>query len=186
LTAIQIKFPNAVLRNLQRTSDIVSRLGDRVFVRSPLTKEEFRVLAVLRGQTTSVNQQKIAQMLGRAPNTLSPLVFRMQGKGLVERSTDKRDRRVVKVSITPKANKLFMETGKVVGRVIPQLMDAITEEEQANLSEVLRKLELQAARMLSDETQHPETIWVNDQEPLDQLEKGTEVIKPKRGSTKLS
>jgi len=176
---VQMKFQNAALGNwinLQRTSDLVSKLGDRIFVGSQLTKEEFHIIAILKGQTTSVKQQLIARWLGRAPNTVSAIVFRMQGKGLLERFTDTRDRRVVQVSITPKANKLFMETGKVAWKVISQLMDAVTEEEQANLSEVLGKLESQALQMLSNGTYQPETRFFKNQKALDQLEKGTEVI----------
>jgi DNA-binding MarR family transcriptional regulator len=86
-----------------QTYTLLKKSEDQVFEKHGLTTEQYSVLSAIDyfGGPTKVTD--IARWLERSTNSVSMIVDRMVKAGLVKRVRDRRDRRVVNVSITNKA-----------------------------------------------------------------------------------
>lgn len=93
--------------NLLRTADALAGEFAILFKQHGITDAQYNVLRILRGHGTRVATRKIAdEMVTRQPD-ITRLIDRMEKHGLVSRERCKDDRRVVFVSISPKARKLL-------------------------------------------------------------------------------
>ena len=63
------------------------------------------MLAAVKSRGGSLKPSELAQILARSPNSVSMLVDRMVKAGLVKRTRDRSDRRVVNVSLTSRGEK---------------------------------------------------------------------------------
>jgi len=86
-----------------RTRALLKMCEDQIYGEYNLTMEQYSVLAAIKHIGGPARPTDIAQWLGRSTNTISMIVDRMVKAGLVRRVRDRRDRRVVNVSITSKA-----------------------------------------------------------------------------------
>jgi DNA-binding MarR family transcriptional regulator len=86
---------------LRRVGDQLGLCEDLVHSKYGLSTEQFGVLASLKSRGP-LRPSDLASMLERSPNSISMLVDRMVKAGLVRRTRDKKDRRVVFVSMTDK------------------------------------------------------------------------------------
>ena len=103
--AINSKSGNTVLRVwllLHRVRDILALCEDSIFAEYGITTEHFAVLAAVKSRGGSLRPTDLASILERSPNSISMLVDRMAKAGLVRRTRDRIDRRVVRVNLTSK------------------------------------------------------------------------------------
>ena len=87
---------------MHRVNDALTLCEDSIVREYGLTVEQFRVLAIVRAFGGSLRPTDMAVSLDRSPNSVSMLVDRMVKAGLVKRTRDRSDRRVVNVSLTNK------------------------------------------------------------------------------------
>jgi DNA-binding MarR family transcriptional regulator len=119
--ATDVKSENLVLRLwflMHRDVGLFRRCEDQVYGEKGLTMEQFTVLAAMKYIGHTASPSDIAEWIGRTPNTISMIVDRMVKAGLVRRTRDRKDRRVVRVVATKKAEDAF-------GRAIPAGWDFI-------------------------------------------------------------
>jgi DNA-binding MarR family transcriptional regulator len=88
-----------------RTRALFKMCEDQIYGEYNLTMEQYAVLAAIKHIGGPARPTDIARWLGRSTNSISMIVDRMVKAGLVRRVRDRRDRRVVNVSITSKAEK---------------------------------------------------------------------------------
>ncbi len=103
--AVNSKSENTVLRVwllLHRVRDILALCEDSIFAEHGITTEQFSVLAAVKSRGGSLRPTDLALILERSPNSISMLVDRMVKAGLVRRTRDRIDRRVVHVALTSK------------------------------------------------------------------------------------
>jgi DNA-binding MarR family transcriptional regulator len=120
-------------------------------VADEVTLTQYRSLVVLasRGpQSVAV----LAEELGVTPSTVSRLCDRLVRKGLVRRREDRRDRRAVRLALTPAGRELVDAVTDRRRAEIATLLDGIVEEEQRSLVQALRRLALAAGEV-------PEQEW---------------------------
>ncbi len=86
-----------------RTRALLKMCEDQIYGEYNLTMEQYAVLAAIKHIGGPARPTDIARWLGRSTNSISMIVDRMVKAGLVRRVRDRRDRRVVNVSITSKA-----------------------------------------------------------------------------------
>ncbi len=105
-----------------------------------LTPEQFAVLKELRehGPRTIGD---LAAARGVAVNSASALADRLQGAGLVLRTEDPRDRRAVRVSLTPQGAALLDQLLELRRRAMRSLLDQLTDEQLAALEAGLAALD---------------------------------------------
>ena len=108
--------------------------------RDDITPQQFNILRILRGshpQPLSTLQIR-ERMLDRMSDT-SRIVDRLVAKELVKKGTCTKDKRLVDVVITEKGQKLLRKIDKQYDYV-PEIMKGLTENEAAQLSDLLDKL----------------------------------------------
>ncbi len=91
---------NIVLRLwllLRRVGDTLVRCQDSVFSEYGVTTEQWGVLTSIKARGP-LRPTDLAYLLERSPNSISMLVDRMVKAGLVRRTRDRKDRRVITVS----------------------------------------------------------------------------------------
>ena len=93
---------NTVLRLwllLRRVGETLVLCQDSVFSKYGLNTEKWGVLASTKSRRP-LRPSQLAVMQARTPNSMSMLIDRMVKAGLVRRTRDRNDRRVVTVSLT--------------------------------------------------------------------------------------
>ena len=119
--AVNSKSGNTVLRVwllLHRVRDILALCEDSIFAEYGITTEQFSVLAAVKSRGGSLRPTDLASILERSVNSMSMLVDRMVKAGLVRRTRDRVDRRVVRVTLTSKGT-------NAIERAIPEGWDFI-------------------------------------------------------------
>jgi len=119
--ALNSKSGNTVLRVwllLHRVRDILALCEDSIFAEYGITTEQFSVLAAVKSRGGSLRPTDLASILERSVNSMSMLVDRMVKAGLVRRTRDRIDRRVVRVTLTSKG-------ANAIERAIPEGWDFI-------------------------------------------------------------
>ncbi|MGH9396785.1 MAG: MarR family winged helix-turn-helix transcriptional regulator [Terriglobia bacterium] len=121
--------------DLLRTSDILSRGVIGVLKSTQLSPTQYNVLRILRGSRQGLTCGEIAsRMITRDPD-VTRLLDRMEKRGLISRSRETKDRRVVLARITPEGLRLLarldepvLETHrKQLGHLGPQRLRKLTE-----------------------------------------------------------
>jgi DNA-binding MarR family transcriptional regulator len=91
----------AAFLDLIRTADILSRLPAQVLKTADLSPAQYNVLRILRGAPDGLGCGEIAnRMITRDPD-ITRLLDRMEKRGLISRSRETRDRRMVLTRISP-------------------------------------------------------------------------------------
>jgi DNA-binding MarR family transcriptional regulator len=104
---------------------------------------QVRLLGVLRDRSVGMNE--LASHLGLDKSSVTGLVDRAEGRGLVRRRTSSTDRRAVEVSITPAGRKLALRGATDFAQRIAALVGPLSATEQATLSELATRILIAAA-----------------------------------------
>ena len=140
--AMNSESENTVLRLwllLRRVGDALALCQDSVFSKYGLTTEQFGVLTSIksRGPLRPVD---LASILERSPNSMSMLVDRMVKAGLVKRTRDRKDRRIVNVSLTGKGEDALKPAEPAGWEFIERVLLALSYEEKDALINLLEKV----------------------------------------------
>jgi len=86
-----------------------------------LTMTQLRVLFILRGED-GASARALAERLNVTPSTLTRIVDRLVGQGLVRRTVDEEDRRLVRHCLTDAgASTVALTLGSIDARPVPDL-----------------------------------------------------------------
>jgi DNA-binding MarR family transcriptional regulator len=126
--------------NLARTWDVLSgELAASVFKPAGLTPAQYNVLRILRGAGGALACGEIgARMIAREPD-MTRLLDRLETRGLVARSREASDRRVVSVRITPAALKALEALDPQVLAAHRKQLGHMTKKELEQLIALLEK-----------------------------------------------
>ncbi|QLL05872.1 MarR family winged helix-turn-helix transcriptional regulator [Mycobacterium vicinigordonae] len=98
---------------------------------------QLRVLGILRDREPTMAD--LAAYTGLERSTVSGLVDRAVGRGLVRRKADQLDGRAVRVTLTGHAHRLVPEITGAIGERIAPLVGRLSAGEQRRLTELLTK-----------------------------------------------
>lgn len=74
----------------------------------PATPDQFTVLRLLyESEAGGFSQRDLCRLMASDPNTIGALVGRMSESGLVSKQSDERDKRTLRITITPKGRQVF-------------------------------------------------------------------------------
>jgi DNA-binding MarR family transcriptional regulator len=96
----------------------------------------FRILST----TPAISQQALATALGTVPSRLVALVDDLEARGLVERRAHESDRRTYALHLTDKGKATMETIGRVAREHRQDLLAALSDEEQATLSALLKRV----------------------------------------------
>ena len=151
---------NTVLRLwllLRRVGDTLVLCQDSVYSEYGLTSEQFGVLASLKSRGP-LRPTDLASILERSPNSMSMLIDRMVKAGLVRRTRDRKDRRVVTVSFTNKGE-TAVEPGITAGwEFIHQILSPLSHNDQRALASMLETVKCELTAYLKPEMDKAEIL----------------------------
>jgi len=130
-----------ILLNLVYTYDIVS--GHLSHQTSPygITKGGFSVLMILsRSHSKACKQNEISQLMLVSRANITGLVDSLVRLGLVERTNDPHDRRVNKVKILPKGERLLESLLPGYYKHVHDICSVFTAKEKKTLNDLLTRL----------------------------------------------
>jgi DNA-binding MarR family transcriptional regulator len=100
---------------------------------------QFRILLVLEGQD-GITQKKIAKELSQTEASISRQIKILNGKGLIEVEGNFDNRRERLIYQSHNGHGLALDATRALNKYHQPIFDALNEEEQAQLSEILKTL----------------------------------------------
>ena len=131
-------------RVLDSTAKLLSRAFDQQLVEAGGTRPGWLILLALKQQRHRT-QQDLAGAVGIEGPTLTHHLDAMQKAGLIERTRDPDDRRIVRVELTDAGEKLFRQLAKAAMGFDQRLREGVTDEELDAVRGVLERLRANVA-----------------------------------------
>jgi len=151
--AINSEPANTVLRLwllLRRVGDALNVCQDWVFSEYGLTTEQFGVLACIKSRGPG-RPTDLASILERSPNSVSMLIDRMVKAGLVKRTRDRSDRRVVNVSMTSRGEKAVEPAIPAGWEFIQKILSPLSDKDKQDLASRLETVRCQLVAYVNPE-----------------------------------
>ncbi|GAA2430426.1 MarR family winged helix-turn-helix transcriptional regulator [Streptomyces macrosporus] len=132
--------PMAVIGRLTRCVALLQQAEEAPLVREGLARPEFDVLTTLRREDREMTPGQIARETFASGAAVTKRLRLLEERGLVERRTSARDRRVFELSLTAEGRAL-------IDRLLPdqlayesELLSGLTEAQRSDLSAILSDL----------------------------------------------
>jgi uncharacterized lipoprotein YddW (UPF0748 family)/predicted transcriptional regulator len=125
--------------NIIYTYNWLSEQINSIFKDWDITPQQFNILRILRGEGKPLSTLQIRQRMLDKMSDTSRIVDRLLKKGLVRKSPNDEDRRLVDVVITPKGRKLLEKIDPFEENA-DKIMMSLSEDETATLNHLLDKL----------------------------------------------
>ena len=125
--------------NIIYTYNWLSQRIDSIFDQWEITPQQFNILRILRGEGKPLSTLQIRQRMLDKMSDTSRIVDRLLKKGLVKKTPNGDDRRLVDVVITPRGRKL-LEKIDPFEDYADKIMQNLSEEEARTLNGLLDKL----------------------------------------------
>ncbi len=127
-----------VYLNLLRTADALQRGMEELLKPTGLSRTQYNVLRILRGAGASGQAcGEIAErMLTRDPD-ITRLLDRLEGRGLIARSRDRKDRRVIHTRITKEGLRLLQGLDEPVAELHLRQLEHLGPRRLHSLLELL-------------------------------------------------
>lgn len=131
-----------ILNTIGKVSQLIDEFYDRFYKEFKLTRVQFRTLyfLYLKGEE-GLTVSDLSEKLNIARPTTTNLVSRMESNGLIQRISNKEDRRLVIISLTVKGE-------EIINKVLPSdeefklsILDFLTEEEREGLGKLMNLIE---------------------------------------------
>ena len=142
---------------LRRVGDTLMLCQDSIFSKYGLTTEQWGVLTCIKSRGP-LRPTDLASILERSTNSISMLVDRMVKAGLVRRTRDRKDRRVVTVSMTSKGEKA-VEPAVIAGwEFIHEILSPLSYDDQCALASMLETVKCELIGYINPEMDKAEII----------------------------
>ena len=142
---------------LRQVGYALARCQDSLYSKYGLTSEQFAVLSSLKLRGP-LRLSDLAEILERTPNSMSMLIDRMVKAGMVRRTRDRKDRRVVTVFPTDKG-KATVEPAIPAGwELIHEILAPVSYDDQRTLANTLETVKCELISYLNPEMDKAEII----------------------------
>ena len=125
---------------LTRTARVVTQAFERAMAAAGGSASTWQVLVLVRSEQWGT-QARMAEAMGITGATLTHHLNGMEAQGLVRRWREPDNRRVQRVALTDEGEALFARLRKVAIAYDAQLRSHLSDEETAQLAELLERLE---------------------------------------------
>jgi len=136
---------------LHRVRDALALCEDSMLSQYGITTEQFGVLAAVTSRGGSLRPTDLASILERSPNSISMLVDRMVKAGLVKRTRDRIDRRVVNVALTDKGKKAVEPAVPASWEFIQKILSPVSDKDRHSLAALLETIKCECLGYLNPE-----------------------------------
>src|ERR1700691_4699515 len=138
----QRKFRNEYQKarlNILYTNNWLSEKINIIFDELGITPRQFNILRILRGEGKPLSTLQIRQRMLDKMSDTSRIVDRLIKKGMVRKTPNAEDRRLVDVVITPRGRKLLEKIDPLENEM-DKMLSHLTLEEASTLNGLLDKL----------------------------------------------
>ena len=142
---------------LRRVGDALGLCHDMLYSKYGITWEQVSVLGAIKSRGP-LRPSDLALILERTPNSTSMLVDRMVKAGLVRRTRDRKDRRVVTVSLTEKSQTIVDRAIPEGWEFIHQILLPLSNDERSALVSTLEIIRCELIAYLNPEVDKAEII----------------------------
>lgn len=140
--------------HLLRSGDEAARVVQGHLARHNISQGRFAVLMILLRRCgvgpSALGPAELADAVGVSRATMTGLIDTLERDGLVTREPDPRDRRMLSVGLTPKAQELLQAILPDHFKRMAWLMSPLSEEERQTLLQLLGKIQQQASAFNED------------------------------------
>jgi DNA-binding MarR family transcriptional regulator len=161
---------------LRQAYNLIVKCEDQVFGEYELTTEKHAVLMAIKHINGPVRITDIARWLDRSVNSVSMIIDRMVKAGLVRRVRDRKDRRTVFVTMTPKAEQAYVPSTVAGWGLIQEILAPLSEEDKRTLIRMLETLRDKTYDYL-DSGKVVEEVSINEKDTMAQFMKGASEYK---------
>ncbi len=119
--------------------------------REGLTVNEVHVLLFLRNNPGCDTARDVTQLRGLSKSQVSEAVEQLAGKGLLLRTPDPADRRVVHLTVTPTGEPLAEEARAIQAGCGRALLEGVSPEDEVCLRRIMEQVLANAARLAGKE-----------------------------------
>jgi DNA-binding MarR family transcriptional regulator len=110
-----------------------------------MTRAQWGILLWLERQP-AISQKELAELLEVEPITVARLIDRLEGRGMVERRPDPRDRRIWRLHLCPQAYPVLREIQEQRAAMARMVTDGIDEETLETMIETLLRMKTTLAQ----------------------------------------
>jgi len=143
---------------MHRVRDALVLCEDSILREYGITMEQFSVLGAVKLGGGSLRPTDLASILERSPNSVSMLVDRMVKAGLVRRTRDRRDRRVVNVTLTGKGEKALKPAAPAAWEFVQKILSQLSYKDKHALASQLEIVKCEFLEYLNPEADIAEII----------------------------
>lgn len=114
------------------------KFGERL-KKLKLAPQHAGILRIL-AMTPAITQQSLAKKLAIVPSRLVALIDEMESSGLVERRSNRDDRRRYELHLTDKGRSMLGAIGRVAQEHSQELLSALSVDEQRQMASLLQRI----------------------------------------------
>jgi len=149
---VNFESGNLILRLwflLHRDYVLLRGCEDQVYGEKGLTMEQYATLVAIKYLNDPIRPTDVAQWMGHSPNSVSMMIDRMVKVGLVSRERSRRDRRVVRLTITSKGENALKPATRAGWEFIQKIMSPLSDEDRHTFARLLETLRYQTMNYLN-------------------------------------
>ena len=139
-----------LLQFFRQFDKFYNRQFSELMGRTGLSIREIHVLLFLANNPDYDTARDISALRGLSKSQISQAVDLLAAEGLVSRTPDQKDRRIVHLSITPEAAPLVKECRQIQDRCGQQLLSGMTHEQELQLKYLLDLVMDNGARLAEE------------------------------------
>ena len=153
---------------IHRADAVLKICEDKVFGEYKLNAERYAVLVTIQYFGGSAKPSEVARWLQRSPNSISMLADRMVKAGLIKRVRDRKDRRVVNLTISDKGKDALKPATLAGWEFIQEILSPLSYEDRRTLINLLKMINYKTLGylnpgadiegMLRDEAKHHDNL----------------------------
>jgi DNA-binding MarR family transcriptional regulator len=171
---VDVRSQNLVLRLwflMHRDYRLLVHCEDQMYGQKGLTMEQFSVLVAMKYIRDPVRPTDVAKWIGRTPNSVSMEVDRMVKAGLVKRTRDRIDRRVVRLVATSKGENALRLAIPVAWEFIQKIMLPLSQADKHTFARLLETLRYEILNYLNPGKDIEAMVVKDDKSHLNMMER---------------
>jgi DNA-binding MarR family transcriptional regulator len=106
----------------------------------PLSSLQFATLSCVQESATPLLMKELAARLHVTPPSATPVIESLTAAGCLRRSADRRDRRAVRLALTPKGRRLLASARRAHLEKMRAITGVLSPEDRAALTGILERL----------------------------------------------
>ncbi|AEG50569.1 regulatory protein MarR [Sphingobium chlorophenolicum L-1] len=129
-----------LLTDLSRVITLMRRSFDRAMTEQGASLAQTKLLTCIKAQSGTARAADIAEIMSIAPRTVTEALDGLEREGLIQRTPDKADRRVKRLTLTPAGEAAVAVTEPLRRELSAKMLAALNPSDRAHFHAALQKL----------------------------------------------